>query len=57
MSQLVSLMNMTMVKYVGHFLEIRYLGSWTDASKLQHTKWNYWYKIILLKYNIDFAIM
>lgn len=33
MSQLVSLTNRTMVKYVGHFLEISYLGSWTDAQQ------------------------
>lgn len=29
----VSLIKRTMVKYVGHFLEISYLGSWTDAQQ------------------------
>lgn len=33
MSQLVSLKDGTMVKYVGHFLEISYLVSWTDAQQ------------------------
>lgn len=33
MRQLVSLIKRTVVKYVGHFLEICYLGSWTDAQQ------------------------
>lgn len=33
MSQLVLLMNRTMVKYVGLFLEISYLGSWADTQQ------------------------